>query len=555
VSHRAVATPSEKTAAALPDGERFRARQLVRGVPLFVWLVTALHVLVMVVNVGFFAPNRGPDENRHVGLSVAVASGAAVPWPEPGTLTTTQGVSAGLLAPALAQGKTLYRKSDAPATRADWPSYLDEGGDAPGRLPNQLVQHPPTFYYAMGAALHLLPDWAGRPYVDVYLFLRLLNVLLLAPLCLLLYAGARRLLGAGPAAQAAAAFPLVIPQVGRNGASVENDNLMVILLAALTVLTVYVLTGDTSKRTALGIGVLGGLALLTKGLALFLPLYLVVVYAYAWWRSGRSALPSALIALAVAGLGSGWWWLRNMATFGVIQPEGNQIVQNGLGPPRTTFAETGGEFVEGFVRRLSYRFWLDGHVWAPPRWVELLDGLLSVALLVGVVAGLVTAHRWARLGQLRALVLLVPVACQLGIVIVGAWHGWVSTLNPAGQQGRYLYGGLLGVLVVSCAGFARLLGRRAQLLPLLVLTAGLGVTLLQWAFAFRIYYTPLRHTSYLDDGKVGLRNLLAWSPMPATAFYLACAAAVVVALAALATGVRTRATLATPRTTGDPRDR
>jgi Dolichyl-phosphate-mannose-protein mannosyltransferase len=541
VAHRGTAPPPPAPAPddaghddAPYDDHPFLLRDVVRDVPLLVWLVTALHVLVMVVNVGFWAPNRGPDENRHVGLSVAVASGAAVPWPEPGTLTTTQGVSAGLLAPALAVGKTLYGKSAAPATRADWPSYLDDGGDAAGRLPNQLVQHPPTYYYLMGGALHLLPDWAGRPYVDVYLFLRLLNVLLLAPLPLLLYAGARRLLGAGPAAQAAAAFVLVIPQLGRNGASVENDNLMVILLAALTLLTIYVITGDTSRRTALGIGVLGALALLTKGLALFLPLYLVVVYAYAWWRSGRSALLPALIALAVAGLGSGWWWLRNMAAFGVIQPEGNQIVQNGLGPPRTTFADTGGEFVQGFLRRMSYRFWLDGHIWAPPHWVELFDGILSVLLVAGLVVGLVTAGRWLRLGLLRALVLLVPVGCQLGIVIVGAWHGWVSTLTPAGQQGRYLYGGLLGLLIVSCAGFARLLGRRAPVLPVVVVAAGLLATLVQYALAFRVYYTPRRHTSYLHDLTEGSRNLLAWSPLPATAFWVACAATALVAVASLA---------------------
>jgi dolichyl-phosphate-mannose-protein mannosyltransferase len=517
---------------------RFRFRHLGRGIPVFVWLVTVLHVLVMVVNVGFWAPNRGPDEFRHVGLIAGVASGAAVPWPDPGTFTTTRGVSAGLLDPALAQGKTLYRADKAPATRADWPSYVEKGGDAPGARPNQLVQHPPTFYYLMGAALHLLPDWPDRPYVDVYLFLRLLNVLLLAPLSLLIYVAARRLLGAGPAANASAAFVLVIPQVARNGASVENDNLLVLLLAALTVLTVYVITGDTSRRTAVGIGVLGALALLTKGLALFLPLYLFVVFAFALWQYGKRALLPAVIALAVAGFGSGWWWLRNMASFGVIQPEGNQIVQNGLGPPRTTWAETGTQFAEGFVRRMNYRFWLDAHIWDPPRWVENFDAVLLLGLLVGLLAGLVTARRWSNLGLLRALVVLVPASCQLGIIVVGAWHGWQSTLFPAGQQGRYVYGGLVGLVTVACAGLARLLGRRSTVLPLLVLLAGLLVTVVQFVLGFRIYYTPLQHTSYWNDLTEGGRNLLAWSPLPATWFWLAVGATVLGSLVALVSGAR-----------------
>lgn len=526
----------DKPSVEAPDAdapERFRWRLVVSHVPLVVWLVTLLHVLVMVVNVGFWAPNRGPDEFRHIGLSMGVASGAVLPWPDPGTFTTTRGVSAGRLSAALAKGKTLYQADAAPPSRSAWPSYADRGGDDPGARPNQLVQHPPTFYYLMGAALHLLPDYAGRPYIDVYLFLRLLNVLLLAPLTLLIYAAAKRLLGAGPAASAAAVAVLAIPQVARNGASVENDNLLVLLLAALTVATIFVLTGDTSKRTAVGIGVLGTAALLTKGLALFLPLYLAVVYAYAMWRYGRRAVLPTLIALAVVGFGSGWWWLRNIVVFGVIQPEGNQIVQNGLGPARTTWAATGMQFAEHFIRRMNFRFWLDAHIWAPPTWVEYFDGILAVVLVVGLVAGLATARRWASFGPLRALIVLVPAACQLAIITIGAWHSWQSTLFPAGQQGRYIYGGLIGLLIVACAGLARLLGQRAHLLPAALLAGGLFVTLVQFALGFRIYYTPRHHSSYWNDLTEGSRNLLAWSTLPATAFWAAVVATVVAAVAAL----------------------
>ena len=543
------ADPTEENARddarAAEAPQRFRWRLVVSGVPLFVWLVTLLHVLVMVVNVGFWAPNRGPDEFRHVGLSMGVASGAVLPWPDPGTFTTTKGVSAGLLSPGLAVGKTLYSAAAAPPSRSTWPSYADRGGDDPGARPNQLVQHPPTFYYLMGAALHALPDYPTRPYIDVYLFLRLINVLLLAPLTLLVYAAAKRALGSGPAASASAVAVLAIPQVARNGASVENDNLLVLLLAALTVLTTFVLTGDTSRRTALGIGLLGALALLTKGLSLFLPLYLAVVYAYALSRYGRRAVLPALIALAVAGFGSGWWWLRNIVVFGVIQPEGNQIVQNGLGPPRTTWAETGVQFAEHFVRRMNYRFWLDAHIWAPPTWVEYFDAILAVVLVAGLVAGLATARRSPSFGSLRALIVLVPATCQLGIITVGAWHSWQSTLFPSGQQGRYIYGGLLGLLVVSCAGLARLLGKRAHLLPVAVLAGGLFVTLVQFTLGFRIYYTPRHHTSYWNDLTEGSHNLLAWSPLPATAFWTAVAATAIAAVVALWSATATTRTART----------
>ena len=70
--------------------------------------------------------------------------------------------------------------------------------------------------------------------------------------------------------------------------------------------------------------------------------------------------------------------------------------------------------------------------------------------------------------------------------------------------------------MISCAGLSRLLGRHARLLPGLVLAGGLVVTLVQFALGFRIYYTPLRHTSYWTDLTEGSRNLLAWSPLPAS---------------------------------------
>jgi hypothetical protein len=123
-------------------------------------------------------------------------------------------------------------------------------------------------------------------------------------------------------------------------------------------------------------------------------------------------------------------------------------------------------------------------------------------------------------------------------------------LFPAGQQGRYVYGGLLGLLVLASAGFARLLGRRATVLPLLVLVVGLGATLVQFALGMRIYYTPRHHVSYWNDLTEGSRNLLAWSTLTPVWFWLAVAATVVVA--AVAVGVAAREVSARPSRTPRP---
>src|SRR5688500_13483856 len=74
--------------------ERFQLSSLVRHVPRVVWLVVALHVLVMLCQTAVFPNLRSPDELQHVDLILAVETGTAWPWPDPGTLRVSQGSSA-----------------------------------------------------------------------------------------------------------------------------------------------------------------------------------------------------------------------------------------------------------------------------------------------------------------------------------------------------------------------------------------------------------------------------------------------------------------------------
>ncbi len=61
------------------------------------------------------------------------------------------------------------------------------------------------------------------------------------------------------------------------------------------------------------------MALLTKGLALYLPLTMELGYLVAVCRTSlRWALPAAALAMGVAFCLGGWWWVRNRLLYGTF---------------------------------------------------------------------------------------------------------------------------------------------------------------------------------------------------------------------------------------------
>lgn len=505
-----VAADAEKTSDAGTGRVRWWRR-----VPTVVWAITALHVMLMLVATVLYPPFTGYDETWHVDMTWSYYQGDGIYGP--GERLINHGVEVAAGSVPVPPPDTPY--AQAPVLSRDDRQSIDElenGVPTSYPVPNQMVQHPPLFYVLQAGLLHALPGAGGLPYDQVVWILRFFNILMLAPLTLLCWATARRLTGDRSAAVFAAVVPVTIPGLTRLGGSVNNDNLFIILCAALLYLLARVVTGDLTKRTGLLVGVVTTLALLTKGFALGLPLVIAVAYAAAWLSNRRRPLASfGIAALVIAAVGS-VWWVRNLIVYHAVQP-------SGLGPVWTKKVEgparPGGtvqEFAPGFVKRIVERVW--GGIGLPdaPHLPELVVYgwfvLMLLGAVIGIGYGIGGGGGWRT--RCSAAVFLVPVVAMFGIVFVGSLGRYQHNQAFAGVQGRYLYGSILGIAVLAGWGWSRLARGGARFLPVVVLAAGLLTQAYASLLVLRDWWAPRAGMSDMKRLLEGLGGVRRWSPWP-----------------------------------------
>jgi hypothetical protein len=317
--------------------------------------------------------------------------------------------------------------------------------------------HQPPLYYALAAiAYRIASDLLGLP---MPLALRLFSLLLG---CIAIWLGYRALRYAFPAqpwlALGSAAFAATLPMHLAMTAAVNNDVLAMLWLNAIAWQLLRMGTLGWSNRRAIGLGILLGLALLTKmqsyvavGLALF---------ALAWdWLaarrggaaggpfSARRALALAAIFCGIALLMASPWLARNMRVYGIADPLGmvrhDQVVIGQL-----TTAE--------YIAQHGLRAWLQDWVattlrsfWGQFGWMGvLLDQRIYQAL--ALCSGLAALGAALALGRLllsarsrgastppqhpwRSVALLLVWAALTGLAYL-----WYNT-KYVQFQGRYLF--------------------------------------------------------------------------------------------------------------------
>lgn len=320
--------------------------------------------------------------------------------------------------------------------------------------------------------------------------IRFLSILLSAFTVLFTYLLAREIGADKTLAAVAAALVAFNPMFIFISASVNNDNLAVMLATlALWLLARLVARGATPARFAM-LGVVLGLAALSKVSDLGLLVVAAGVFIYLAWnqwdadRRGptrkielppRSAAPegvrvlwgSVLCALIVVII-AGWWYARNGLLYGDPLAFNIWVAIAGGRPVPATLATLLSEF-QGF--RISFWGNFGGVNIIAPDWVyTILDAFTALAAL-GLLVGL--ARR--TLPRLLAL-----PALWLALILVSLIR-W--TLLTLASQGRLIFPAISAVAILMAYGLAQIPTLKSPILPLRARIPTLGM----WNFGFGLF--------------------------------------------------------------------
>ncbi|MFC2030213.1 ArnT family glycosyltransferase [Chloroflexota bacterium] len=335
--------------------------------------------------------------------------------------------------------------------------------------------------------------------------IRLLSILMGAGTVLLTYRISREILPESLLlALVAASVTAFNPMFLFISASVNNDNLAVLLCSlALFLIVRLIRTGATLGRVVV-LGLVVGLAALTKLSALgLLPLAAAAITWDAWrQRSWRAWLKNGLVLGGLVLGIAGWWYVRNWLLYQDLLGFGVWLEIAGARRVSPTVTGLLAEF-EGF--RISYWGLFGGvNVLMHPAVYKFYD-LLTLLALVGLVLGagrwlarLVREGTWRTRGDDPRPIQLAVLALWLLILVVLLIR-W-TRLTPA-SQGRLIFPGIAAASFWLALGWRSIVPRRWRHGILLAACAVLLVlaAVVPFAFIAPAYAVPDMVGSLPDD--------------------------------------------------------
>ncbi|MCK4452107.1 MAG: glycosyltransferase family 39 protein, partial [Anaerolineae bacterium] len=304
---------------------------------------------------------------------------------------------------------------------------------------------------------------------------RWMTVLIGAGVVWLTYRIGREILPDQPAlAVGGAALIAFNPQFVYLSGAINNDIPAALCGAAVLLVCVRLARDGPSVRTDVTLGILYGLALLTKFHLLALLPLIELAYVLAVWPthaqaptlphsrtpSWRAFLRGNLVVLGLAALISGWWFWRNQVLYG--DPTGMSKV-NELWAGRPAAGNWG-----VILQSLPY---LWSSLWGRFGYgqVPLPQPIYQVMLVFCVLA--LAGYLLPRRGSLPLGAMLLLGATSLIFVAVVSYY---ILIQPAGAMGRFLFPGLPAFALLLCLGLSRFFPRRLTWVASLVVTVGMA---------------------------------------------------------------------------------
>jgi len=245
----------------------------------------------------------------------------------------------------------------------------------------------------------------------------------------------------------AASLVAFIPQFLHTSSAITNDSLSVTLAAAALLMLALMIKKGSSTRYAVYLGLILGLAVLTKlSLLYLLPLTgLVLLFDLSRHRSLRRSLTEGVIIFGLMLLLAGWWYWRNWQVYGDVTALNAHLLYRG-GPlnPQPSLAQIWQTELTGLELSFWAAFGAGQILWEP--WLYTLLNGLKYLVGLGLVIGFWRAVKdWKSVSDPRSLLILGLLALW-SLIIFGALLRWMQ-ITPA-SWGRLLYPALpaLGVL-------------------------------------------------------------------------------------------------------------
>lgn len=321
--------------------------------------------------------------------------------------------------------------------------------------------HQPPLFYLLASPIYKAT--AQFPLQERVGALRLFSVALSGITLLLAFLAVRTLFPQERSLQlAVAGFIAFLPMRSAIAGSVNNDALAELAATLILLMVLWITRSGFRKKQALLLGLLMGVALLTKMTlyGLLIPALVAALFAPGGGKAGSNGMVFARLklvglSLLVALVVSGWWFVRNGMLYGAADIFGllrhDQVV---VGQPR--FERLDGAALSYLATTLFKSFW------GQFGWMGILidERLYFVLMLISALAAFGLLLFLARVvfskGFLspsqKASLALMALAALAVFGQVGIYN-----LSFIQAQGRYLFPGLLPIALFFVLGLRELM--------------------------------------------------------------------------------------------------